>query len=73
MKDPLTDLATRYRNKTGHDWPLDFESLTIVQIRRAVERVERGETVFLPKSYSKAPEPERVESSLMDWDWKGEF
>lgn len=73
MSRELQSLHLRWHNKTGEDMPVEISSLSIDHIRRAVELVESGATVFMPPSqYKVEREPEEV-SSMVQWDRHTEF
>ena len=67
----LKQLQKRWQNKTGEPMPAEIAGLPMDRIERAVQIVERGDTVFVPKHT-----PRRVEesaSSLREWDKDSEF
>ena len=69
MNKTLNDLKSRYQSYTGHSMPLDIQRLPLERIVRAVELVEAGNTVFVPKSVTVEEEPA---DSMLAWDKHGE-
>lgn len=71
----IQSLMARWRKKTGNAMPLDIASLPIEKIRFAVDRIERGDIVCVPKSLSLG-DPKRPidlgDDSLMNWDRNSE-
>lgn len=66
----LTQLQKRWLRKTGEEMPADIAALPLERVKRAVELVEDGQQVFVPRMKSL-----RVEdtSSMKDWDKDSEF
>lgn len=64
MTQDINRLKQRWIKKTGDEMPPEIQDLEIGVIHRAVIRVERGETVFVPKK------PLTAESvgSMAEWD-----
>jgi len=71
----IQSLMSRWRKKTGTAMPLDIASMEIEKIRFAVDRIERGDIVVVPKGLSLG-DPKRPidlsDDSLMDWDRNSE-
>lgn len=68
-------LMARWRKKTGVAMPLDIASMEIEKIRFAVDRIERGDIIVVPKSLSLGDPKQPIDltdDSLMDWDRNSE-
>lgn len=55
--------------------PLDIASMEIEKIRFAVDRIERGDIIVVPKSLSLGDPKQPIDltdDSLMDWDRNSE-
>lgn len=64
------EYQTRWLRATGERMPMDIQRLPIDRVRFAVEQVEAGHQVFVPR------EPVRVEAeegSMVYWDKHREF
>ncbi len=72
----IPGLMARWRKKTGNPMPLDIASMPIEKIRFAVDRIERGDIVCVPKGPSFG-EPRHAmqfgEDSMMDDDQHGRY
>ena len=68
----LNALIKRWRKATGGPMPEEIGLLPLERIRIAVELVEAGDTVFVPKAGAVAVEA-TTGGSMVDWDSRGEF
>ena len=71
----LKQLQRRWLNYTGEPMPAEISALPLERVQRAVELVEDGQTVVVPKQRTAVPrDPEfGTESSLREWDRDSEF
>jgi len=67
----LNQLQRRWQKKTGERMPDSIAALPLEKVQRAVELVESGATVVVPRA-RRVVEEEEV-SSLQQWDKHGEF
>lgn len=72
----IPGLMARWRKKTGNPMPLDIASMPIEKIRFAVDRIERGDIVVVPKGLSFGDPRHAMqfgEDSMMDDDQHGRY
>lgn len=69
MMTDLEKLKRRWLRKTGEPMPHAVACLEIDVIRRAVQRVEAGDTVFVPG----VPVTRVSDETLREWDNDSEF
>lgn len=71
----LKKLQDRWLKHTGEPMPADIAALPLERVQRAVELVEDGQTVVVPKQRAAVrQDPEfGAESSLREWDCDSEF
>ena len=67
----FSELKARWLKKTGEPMPEAILRLPLKKICKAVQLVEAGVTVVVPKE--RATGPEEQESSMMQHDKHGEF
>ncbi len=67
----LPGLMARYRKKVGSPMPIEIAQQSLKKIRKAVQLVEAGVVVCVPKGLALG-EPKQpidlADDSLMDWD-----
>ncbi len=73
MTSELKKLLDRWHAKTGEKMPTAIAALPIDRIRRAVELVESGATVFVPPSQHKVEREAEEVSSMVQWGKNSEF
>jgi len=62
----LAQLQRRWQKKTGERMPDAIAALPLEKVQRAVELVESGATVVVPRA--RRVVEEEPQSSMMDWD-----
>lgn len=67
-KKELNSLVKRWQRATGEIMPASIESLPIEKIRRAVELVESGATVVVPRGRPMAVAACGDSDSMQEWD-----
>jgi hypothetical protein len=67
----LLQLQRRWQKKTGERMPDSIAALPLEKVLKAVELVESGATVVVPRA-RRVVEEEEV-SSMQQWDKHGEF
>jgi hypothetical protein len=66
----LAQLKRRWQKKTGERMPDSIAALELYKVLRAVELVEAGATVVVPRARRVV---EEEVSSMQQWDKHGEF